>query len=100
MTQKQIFHPALMKLDTKFSNIVEIHKAVYVSGYIWGMAHRTNTTDEPPTHCTWSVVDGRIECLWISYDHQLATQNMYKTVFKKCGCRTGCKKNRKCKKGK
>ena len=47
---------------TKDALIHHIHKAAYVSGYIWGMAHLPNTTEESPTIWTWSVVDNRIDC--------------------------------------
>ena len=39
-----------------------------------------------------------IKCQWVLYDRCLITQNLNKTVFKKCGCRKGCEKNCKCKK--
>ena len=42
--------------------------------------------------------DNRIKCQWVSYDHCLITQNLNKAVSKKCGCRTDCKRNYKCKK--
>lgn len=84
---------------TRDALIHHIHKAAYISGYLWGMSHVPSTTEEPPTNWTWIVMENKIKCQWISYDHHSITQELYKTVFKKCGCRKGCKKNCKCKKG-
>ena len=74
-----------------------IHKAAYVSGYIWGTSHIPARTEEAPTNWAWSFTDNRIKCQWVSHDRYLITQNVNKTVFKKCGCRESCKKNCKCK---
>ena len=54
--------------------------------------------DKSPTNWTSSFTDNRIKCQWVSYDHCVIKQNLNKTVFNKCGCRKGCKKNCKCKK--
>ena len=78
--------------------IQHIDKAAYVSGYIWGTLHIPARAEESPTNWTWSFTDDRIKCQWVPYGHCLITQNLNKTVFKKCGCRKGCKKNCKCKK--
>ena len=71
---------------TRDALIQHIHKAAYLSGYIWGRSHKPARTEESPTNWTWSFTDDRIKCQWVSYDHCLITQNLNKTVFKKCGC--------------
>ena len=60
--------------------------------------HRTlpARTVESSTNWTSSFTENRIKCQWLLYDHCLITQNLNKTVFKKCP--KGCKKNCKCKK--
>ena len=66
--------------------IQHIHKAAYVSGYIWGTSYVQARREESPTNWTWSFTDNQIKCQWLLYDHCLITENLDKTVFKKCGC--------------
>ena len=63
---------------TRDALIQHIHKAAYVSSYIWGTSHIART-EESPTNWTWSFTDNRIKCQWVSYDHCLITQNLNKT---------------------
>ena len=84
---------------TKDALVHHIHKAAYVAGYIWGRSDVPTKSDEPPTNWTWFVQDKKLLCKWVSYDHEGPTNNLTNTVFKKCGCRKGCKKPCKCKKG-
>ena len=83
---------------TRDALIQHIHKAAHISGYIWETLHIPTGAVNSPTNWTWSFTDNRIKGQWVSYDHYLITQNLNKTVFKKCGCRRGCKKNGKFKK--
>ena len=84
---------------TKDALVHHIHRAAYVAGYIWGRSHIPIKTEEPTTNWMWVVKDEKLECKWVSYDHGSATDSLGNTVFKKCGCRKGCKKSCKCKKG-
>ena len=83
---------------TRDAFIQHIDKTAYLSAYIWGTLHIPARAEESPTNWTWSFIDNRIKCQCVSYGHCLITQNLNKTVFEKCGCRKGCKKNCKCKK--
>ena len=83
---------------TRDALIQHIHKATHISGYICETLHIPTGAVNSPTNWTWSFTDNRIKGQWVSYDHYLITQNLNKTVFKKCGCRRGCKKNGKFKK--
>ena len=84
---------------TKDALVHHIHRAAYVAGYIWGRSHIPIKTEEPTTNWKWVVKDEKLKCKWVSYDHGSATDSLGNTVFKKCGCRKGCKKSCKCKKG-
>ena len=83
---------------TKDALVHHIYKSAYVTGNVCGRAHIPIKTEEPPTKWTWIMEDGKLKCQWVSYDHAAATQELHKTVFKKCSCRKGCKKSCKCKK--
>ena len=80
---------------TRDALIQHIYKAAYVSGYVWGTSHIPARMKESPANWAQSFIGTRIKCI---VELPLITQNLNKTVFKKCGCRKGCKKNRKCKK--
>ena len=66
--------------------IQHIHKAAYLSGYIWEIPYILARTEESPTDWTWSFTGNRVKCQWVLYDYCLITQNLNKTVFKKCIC--------------
>ena len=62
--------------------IQHIHKAAYVSGYVWGTSYIPWKTEQSPTNWKWSFTDTRIKCQWVSYDHCLIRQNLNEVVFK------------------
>ena len=59
-----------------------IHKAAYISGYIWGTTHIPARTEESATNWTLPFTGNRIKCQWVSYDHCLITQNLNKLYLK------------------
>ena len=68
--------------------IQHIHKCIIQHIYLVISGEHRIYRQEPqsPTNWTWSFTDNRIKCQWVSDDHFLITQNLNKTVFKKCGC--------------
>ena len=83
---------------TRDALVQHIHKAAYVSGYIWGRSHLTNTTDEPLSNWTWNLSGGKICCVWLSSNTSPLSEDLSKKAFRKCGCRKKCTKICSCRK--
>ena len=77
---------------------LHIHRAAYISGWVWGLSHIPESTLELPYQWGWSQDDGEIgsvNVIWTNYNLDIATKT-FKKAFNKCGCRTNCSKYCSC----
>ena len=78
---------------------LHIHRAAYISGWIWGLSHIPESTLESPYQWGWSKDGeiGSVKVIWTNYNPELAIST-FKKSFNKCGCRTNCSKKCSCRK--
>ena len=79
---------------TKDALMFHIHRAAFVSGWLWGNSHIPKITTESPQRWGWNLINNIFVPQWTEKTSTL----IFKKAFKKCGCRKICSKSCSCKK--